>query len=161
VSGRERLALDPMAKVGSEVAKRPQQVVMPAVRLGESIDDAQHRFLGSEQARAERVVVCRDAEVPIQKAAEAFELNAGGVGCRQRRQLADDRRACPRGAGGGGRVPAIETRSEAAVDPAVGQRLEAIGIAAVVAVVERGVERGDVEPIDRALAVRRRETKVR
>ena len=56
--GREGLALDPMAKVGGEVAERPQQVVMCAVRLGESIDDGQHRFLGAEQARAERVVVC-------------------------------------------------------------------------------------------------------
>ena len=122
---------------------------------------AQHRLLGSEQPRAQRVVVRDDVEMPVQEAAQAFELNAGGVGRRQRRQLADDRRACPRGAGGGGRVPAIEARSEAAVDPPVGQRLEAIGIAAVVAVVERGVERGDVEPIDRALAVGRHETEVR
>ena len=90
-----------MAQVGRQLAQRPQQIVMRPVRLGESRNDGQHRLLSSEQSGPKLVVVFDDAEVAVQETAQAVELNAGGVGRRKRRQLADDRRACPCGAGSG------------------------------------------------------------
>ena len=52
-------------------------------------------------------------------------------------------------------IPACESRSQGAVEPAVRQRLEAIGVAEVIGLLERGVERGDVEPSDGARQLRR------
>ena len=75
--GRERLAFNPMAQVGGEIAERPEQIVMRAVRLGKSTDDGHHRVLGSQEPRAEWVVVSDEVEVSVQEAAEVVELDAG------------------------------------------------------------------------------------
>ena len=101
-----------------------------------------------------------DPEVAVQELAQAFELDAGRLGRSQQRQLADDGGACPGRAGGRRRVPSGKPRSERAVDPPVGQPFEAIGIATVVAFIERGVEGAHVEPIDGWLVVVRDKTEV-
>ena len=68
--GREGLALDPMAQVGGQVAERPQQVVMRAVRLGESTDDGsappagRGAAAGEARRRVRRRVRCRSRKPP-------------------------------------------------------------------------------------------------
>ena len=86
----------------------------------------------------------------VQELSQAIQLRAGASAVAS--GISSRMMAAPALAARGGRrrVPPGEARSERAVDPAVGQRLEAIGVAARVGLVERGVERADVEPIDGA-----------